>query len=160
MKTRMNSAIVALGLAGATFAMSAPAQAQDVGVGVHVGGIGVGVGIGDVAFGYRDGYWDHGHRWHHWREGELGAYRNGPNSQYSDWNHDRDRDLGWRGNAGGPTIVFDVNEVAFGYRDGYWDHGHRWHDWRAGEMSTYRNGPGNRFNDWNHDRDPDHGWHS
>jgi hypothetical protein len=96
----LNGAIVALGLAGATFTMAAPASAQDVGVGVHVGGvgIGVGVGVGDVAYGYQDGYWDHSHQWHNWRnDQEMRDYRGAPNNHYNDWKHDRDRDQGWHG---------------------------------------------------------------
>jgi hypothetical protein len=160
----INGAIVAIGLAGATLAISAPASAQ-VGIGVNVGGIGVGVGIGvgDVAYGYRDGYWDRSHQWHHWQnEQQATYYRGAPGNQYYDWNHDRDRDMGWHEMAGAPGVgvVFDVNEVAFGYQDGYWDRGHRWHDWRNGEMAHYRNAPGNQYHDWNHDRDGDHGWHS
>ncbi len=94
MKKYINGAIVALGLGGATLAMSGPASAQ-IGVGIHVGGIGIGVGFGNVAYGYRDGYWDRGHRWHNWRRGEMDSYRNARGNRYNDWNHDRDRDHGW-----------------------------------------------------------------
>jgi hypothetical protein len=154
MKRYLNGAIVALGMAGASLTTSAPASAQNVDVGVHVGG----VGFGDVAYGYRDGYWDHGHRWHRWHRGEMASYRNGAGNQYNDWDHNRDRDLGWRESVG-PAVIFNVDNVAFGYQDGYWDHGHRWHEWREGEMASYRNAPGNRYNEWNHDRDRDNGWH-
>jgi hypothetical protein len=97
MRKALNGAIVALGIAGAALAISGPASAQ-VGVGVNVGGVGIGVGIGpsDVAFGYQDGYWDTGHRWHNWRnDQEMRDYRNAPNNKYNDWKHDRDRDHGW-----------------------------------------------------------------
>jgi hypothetical protein len=97
MRNALNGAIVALGIAGAALAVSSPASAQ-IGVGVNVGGIGIGVGVGptDVAFGYQDGYWDNGHRWHHWRnEQQMRDYRNAPNNKYNDWKHDRDSDHGW-----------------------------------------------------------------
>jgi hypothetical protein len=92
----LNGAIIALGLAGATLALAGPANAQDVGVGVHVGGVGVGVNVGDVAFGYQDGYWDRSHQWHQWRNNqEMNDYRNAPNNHYNDYKHDRDADHGW-----------------------------------------------------------------
>jgi hypothetical protein len=98
MHKTLNGAIVALGLAAAALATTAPANAQDVGVGVHVGGVGVGVGFGDIAFGYRDGYWDSGHRWHHWRnDEEMRNYRRAEGNKYHDWRHDRDGDKGGRG---------------------------------------------------------------
>jgi hypothetical protein len=98
MYRNLNGAIVALALAGASLAIASPASAQDIGVGVHVGGVGVGVGIGvgDVAYGYQDGYWDSGHRWHKWRNHEeMRNYRKAPNNHYNDWKHDRDPDQGW-----------------------------------------------------------------
>jgi len=94
----LNGAIVALGIAGAALAATGSANAQDVGVGVHVGGVGVGVGlnVGDVAFGYQDGYWDRGHHWHNWRnDQEMRDYRSAPNNHYNDFRHDRDADKGW-----------------------------------------------------------------
>jgi hypothetical protein len=88
-------AIVALGLAGATFAMSGPASADDVGI--HIGGIGMGVNVDDVAFGYQDGYWDRDHQWHEWRnDQEMNDYRNARGNHYNDYRHDRDPDQGWR----------------------------------------------------------------
>jgi hypothetical protein len=54
------------------------------------------VGFGDVAFGYRDGYWDRGHTWHHWRnDADFRNYRGQHARDYHDWNHDRDSDNGW-----------------------------------------------------------------
>lgn len=51
---------------------------------------------GDVAFAYRDGWWDRDHRWHHWRDrDEWREYRVRHYPYYSDWDHDRDGD-GWR----------------------------------------------------------------
>jgi len=144
----LTGAIVALGLTGASLAFALPADAQPVGISINVG---------DVAFGYQDGYWDRAHMWHRWRnDAEMQYYIAAPGSQYNAWRHDRDADMGWRSG-----VVFNVNDVAFGYRDGYWDHGHQWHVWRNDEeMRNYRNAPGNRYNDWQHERDADHGWHS
>ncbi len=54
----ISGTIVVLGLAGASFAAAGTASAADVGVSLN---------LGDVAFGYQDGYWDHSHQWHNWR---------------------------------------------------------------------------------------------
>ena len=55
------------------------------------------VAFGDVAFGYRDGYWDNGHRWHRWNSNrDYQSYRNHHGNNYHDWNHDRDNDNGWQ----------------------------------------------------------------
>lgn len=142
----LTGAVVALGVLGAALATQAPAYAQ---------GVGVQLDVGNVAFGYRDGYWDHGHRWHHWRNrDEANYYRSMQGSQYNDWRHDRDRDGGWHG------LAINVGDVAFGYQDGYWDRGHQWHQWRNDqEMRDYRNAHGNQYNDYRHDRDHDQGWH-
>ncbi len=98
MSIALKGAIFALGIAGA-FAIAGPASAADAGIGVHIGGIGVGVGVGlgDVAYGYRDGYWDNDHRWHNWRDArEMNEYRNRSGNHYYDYRHDRDPDQGWR----------------------------------------------------------------
>jgi hypothetical protein len=90
----LNGVIIVLGLAGASLAI-APASAQ--GIGVSVAGIGVGVGFGNVAYGYQDGYWDHGHHWNNWQnDEEMRNYRSASNNHYNDWKHDRDSDMGWR----------------------------------------------------------------
>jgi len=66
------------------------------------GGYGGGPGVvqidfGTIAFGYRDGYWDNGHQWHRWHnDGEYRNYRDHQGSNYHDWNHDRDHDMGWQ----------------------------------------------------------------
>lgn len=111
-------------------------------------------GIGDVAVGYRDGYWDNRHSWHHWRnDHDYQDYR-GNGNNYHDWNHDRGNYEG-RGHS---AISFGFGDVAFGYRDGYWDNRHSWHHWRNNR--DYRNyrGNGNNYHNWNHDRDGDNGW--
>ena len=58
------------------------------------------------------------------------------------------------------TVSLSFGSVAFGYSDGYWDNGRRWHQWNnGGERQSYRDYQGNHYNDWNHDRDGDDGWH-
>jgi hypothetical protein len=59
------------------------------------------------------------------------------------------------------AVSFDVGNVAIGYSDGYWDHGHAWHTWSRPEDSTaYRAAKGAEYHEWKHDRDKDMGWHS
>lgn len=91
-KTLKGMAIV-LGLAGATVAITGSASAQGIGVGI---GVGVGDNYGNVAYGYRDGYWDHNHHWNRWRnQDEMTRYRAVQGNHYNDWRHDRDPDQGW-----------------------------------------------------------------
>ncbi len=55
------------------------------------------IAIGDIAFGYRDGYWDNGHRWHRWaHNNDYDHYRSDGGDRFHDWNHDRDNDNGWQ----------------------------------------------------------------
>ena len=59
----------------------------------------ISINFGDIAFGYSDGYWDNGHRWHAWRnDADARAYRNHHGSNYHGWHHDRDRNNGWMRN--------------------------------------------------------------
>jgi len=51
--------------------------------------------VGDVAFAYRDGWWDRHHHFHHWRRHERSWYEVHYRTQYHDWDHSRDRDGGW-----------------------------------------------------------------
>ena len=52
--------------------------------------------VGNVAIGYSDGYWDRGHQWHDWKQmQDRDAYRAARNAEYHEWNHDRDKDMGW-----------------------------------------------------------------
>lgn len=58
---------------------------------------GVTLDFGNIAFGYNDGYWDTGHRWHRWsNNGHRDGYRNYQGNNYHGWRHNRDRDNGWR----------------------------------------------------------------
>jgi len=52
--------------------------------------------LGDVAFGYRDGYWDRRHHWHHWRHNSDYRYYRDHGSNYYGWNHARDGTDGWQ----------------------------------------------------------------
>ena len=58
--------------------------------------VGISFDFGNVAVGYRDGYWDHGHRWHRWNERERIAYRSRYRDHYYDGYHSHYRDHGWR----------------------------------------------------------------
>jgi hypothetical protein len=107
MRTFLTSAAIALALAGTSLAVSTPASAAGISVSLgnnhgyndygHRSGSVISVGFGDVAFGYRDGYWDNGHHWHHWRHNrDYQTYRGQDGNNYHDWNHNRDSDNGWQ----------------------------------------------------------------
>jgi hypothetical protein len=34
------------------------------------------------------------------------------------------------------NVTLDFGTVAYGYNDGYWDNGHRWHAWSATIITT------------------------
>jgi hypothetical protein len=93
--------------------------------------------------------------------GQAG-YGNGYNYGYDDGYARRDRDAHYRSDGyRQPTsiIAVDLNGIAFGYRDGYWDNGHRWHRWhRHSDYRSYRDGNGSNYHDWNHNRDSNDGW--
>ena len=53
---------------------------------------------GDVAYGYSDGYWTTKHEWRTWEKPEyVETYRKHPGARYYEHRHDRDADMGWRG---------------------------------------------------------------
>lgn len=118
MRTFLTSAAIALALAGTSLAIATPANADgySVSVGNNNGrdyghdynngrdygrnrsGSVISIGFGDVAFGYRDGYWDNGHRWHRWNNSrDYRNYRGQHGNNYHDWNHNRDSNHGWQG---------------------------------------------------------------
>jgi hypothetical protein len=153
MRKYIKGAAIALLLSGTALATTGAARADD-GYGNNYrndrpNGV-VTVQFGDVAMGYRDGYRDNEQRWHRWNnDGDYQAYRNEHRDTYRDYNHDRD--------ASNVTIGF--GNVAFGYRDGYWDNGHRWHHWRhRNDYRGYRDENGSNFHDMNHDRENNDGW--
>lgn len=133
---------------------------------------GISFRVDDVMYAYRDGWWDRWHRWHPWAApGEWSWWRANHPDRYWDWVHTRDPDMGWRvtGYMGGPGVgvvvgpswlSFRVTDIAYAYRDGWWDRWHRWHVWRSGaERDWWRDHYQGRYWDWHHDRDPDLGWH-
>lgn len=45
--------------------------------------------IGNVSAGYRDGYYDNDHHWHHWRnQRDMARYREAHGDMYHAWRHD------------------------------------------------------------------------
>jgi hypothetical protein len=93
MKMFKTGALAALLLGGIALAASAQPYDRDD----HRGRPVISVGLGNVAFGFRDGYWDNGHRWHHWRNRrDHDNYRGRSDSHYNNYNHDRDSNHGWQ----------------------------------------------------------------
>jgi len=87
MNRNLIAAIVAAGLVGAMFSTAGVASAA---------GAAVTFSLGDIAFGYNDGYWDHGHQWHAWQNhNDMQSYKSAQNSRYHDWKHTRDPNQGW-----------------------------------------------------------------
>jgi hypothetical protein len=57
------------------------------------------------------------------------------------------------------VVSVNLGGIAFGYRDGYWDNGHAWHNWRrSGDYRKYRDQSGSNYHNWRHDRDGNDGW--
>jgi opacity protein-like surface antigen len=53
---------------------------------------------GIVAYGYSDGYWTTKKEWRTWDKPEyVEVYRKHPQARYYEYRHDRDADMGWRG---------------------------------------------------------------
>lgn len=53
---------------------------------------------GIVAYGYTDGYWTTKREWRTWEKPEyIEVYRKHPGARYYEYRHDRDPDMGWRG---------------------------------------------------------------
>jgi len=101
MKLGLKPLLVASAIALLPLAATAPAAARS--------SVAVTFDLGNVAFAYRDGYWDRWHHWHRWRgRDERVRYRAAYREHYYDWDHGRDHDRGWRDH------------------DRYWDHDHRW----------------------------------
>jgi hypothetical protein len=52
---------------------------------------------GGVAFGYSDGYWDQGHKWHRWpNTSARNNWRTQNNGHYYSHAHTREKSSGWR----------------------------------------------------------------
>jgi len=92
------------------------------------------------------------------------GYGNGYNYGYDDGYARRERDGHYRSDVyrTGPAaavISVDLNGIAFGFRDGYWDNGHRWHRWhRNADYRNYRNQDGSNFHNRNHSHYDNEGW--
>ena len=78
-------AVLAASLVFVPTALTAPASARAV----------VGIDFGNVAIGYRDGYYDNGHRYHHWARADAAKYRGQYQDHYRDMAHTRDHNRGW-----------------------------------------------------------------
>lgn len=88
MKTILKAAAVAVLLGTTAFGA---AKAADIAVTFNPG---------DVAYGYTDGYWTTKHEWRTWGKPEyVEVYRKHPGAQYYEYRHDRDADMGWRGDV-------------------------------------------------------------
>jgi hypothetical protein len=86
MKTFLKAAAVAALLGTTAFGA---AKAADINVTFNPG---------DVAYGYTDGYWSRDHVWHKWDKPDyVEVYRKHPGAHYYEYRHDRDANMGWRG---------------------------------------------------------------
>ena len=86
MKTIVKAAAIAALMATTAFGA---AKAADVNVTFDPG---------NVAYGYSDGYWTTKHEWRTWEKPEyVEVYRKHPGARYYEYRHDRDADMGWRG---------------------------------------------------------------
>ena len=84
MKTTLKATAIALAFVGAT-AISAHADE-------------IIFNPGGVAYAYTDGYWTTKHEWRVWENPEhVKIYRAYPSARYYEYRHDRDPDMGWRG---------------------------------------------------------------
>jgi len=94
---------------------------------------------------------------------QAGYYGNGYNYGYDDGYARRERDAhyrsdAWRAQPAG-MISVDLGAIAFGYHDGYWDNGHRWHKWNhKSDYRNYRNSNGSHYYSRDHDRYSNDGW--
>lgn len=88
MKMSLKAATVALAVVGAATFGTAAYSADTV----------VTFDPGGVAYGYSDGYWTTKHEWRTWEKPEyVEVYRKHPGARYYEYRHDRDPDMGWRG---------------------------------------------------------------
>ena len=80
-------ALVAVVATAVSFGAALPAAAD---------GFAFSFNAGNLAFAYRDGYWDHYHHWHAWRNArEAREFSVRYHDHYRDWRHTRDRGMGW-----------------------------------------------------------------
>ena len=81
----LTSALLAACLAIPSIAVTAPAVART----------GVTIDFGNVGIGYRDGYYDRGHKYHSWHRNDAAAYRTKYHDNYRDMTHNRDHNRSW-----------------------------------------------------------------
>ena len=79
------AALLVSTLALSLTAVAAPAMARSS----------VSIDFGNIALGYRDGYYDNGHRYHHWDRRKAEAYRTRYNDNYRDMRHNHDHNRSW-----------------------------------------------------------------
>jgi len=102
MRMLLKSAAIALALAGTMLATTGASCADGFAISTSNHGrdharTGVSFDFGNVAYGYQDGYWDNGHRWHRWRNrGDHDNYRDQYHDNYRDGRHNRYRHHGWQ----------------------------------------------------------------
>jgi len=87
MRNIFKSFVVVLALSGASLFGTATAHADSVGISLN---------FGDVAIGYSDGYWDHHHHWHRWRNSKYRhAYQHWDRAEYHSSRHTHFSNNGW-----------------------------------------------------------------
>jgi hypothetical protein len=107
------------------------------------------ISLGEAVFGYSDGYYDNRRRWHDWRsDDERRWYERNRRPTYYEMGRYQDRDRyrrDWRDGRrddwrdGRNDFTISLRNVVFGYYDGYYDNGRRWHRWRnVSERNWYR----------------------
>jgi hypothetical protein len=88
----MNRIFKATGLALSVIAAGA------IGASAYAADVSVTFDPGVVAYGYSDGYWTTRREWRTWEKPEyIEVYRRHPGARYYEYRHDRDPDMGWRG---------------------------------------------------------------
>jgi hypothetical protein len=96
MRYSLKGATIALLLSSAMLATTGIARADHYYGNDRQNGA-VTIQFGNIAYGYRDGYWDNGHRWHRWHHrNDYRGYRDQNGSNYHDMNHDREDNNGWQ----------------------------------------------------------------
>ena len=89
MKNFCKTALAVGTLCALTFAAVTPTLARDT--------FAFSFDTGDVAFAYTDGYWDHSHNWHGWRNShERRQYSAQYRDHYKASRHSHERNGGWR----------------------------------------------------------------
>lgn len=86
MKLILKATLIASALAILPLSAAVPASARAA----------VSFNFGNIAVGYRDGYWDNGHRWHRWsNHRDAVHYRAHYQGNYHNTYHYRAHNNGW-----------------------------------------------------------------